>query len=164
MTESGLRIRVNGEERQLALSPDTPLLWALRDHLGLTGTKFGCGIGACGACTVHLDGVPVRACTLPVSAVGEAPVETIEFQSGNGEPSAVQQAWLDADVAQCGYCQPGQIMAATALLRDNPRPTDAEIDAAMAGVVCRCGTYQRIREAIHLAVRRMTRNADGAGS
>ncbi len=145
---------VNGDPVDFHSSPDTPLLWAIRDGLGLTGTKFGCGMALCGACTVHVDGQPTRACVTPVSAVEGKRVITIE---GIGETSrgpiarAVRVAWVDKDVVQCGYCQSGQVMAATALLTANKSPSDAEIDAAMSGNLCRCGTYQRIREAIHAA-------------
>ncbi|MBT5051658.1 MAG: (2Fe-2S)-binding protein [Gammaproteobacteria bacterium] len=151
-----VKIVVNGEARTVSASPDTPLLWVLRDHLQLTGTKYGCGISLCGACTVHLEGEAVRSCTLPLSAVADRRVETIEHLAADGEYNAVQSAWLEEDVAQCGYCQSGQIMAATALLNNNPSPSDAEIDAAMAGQICRCGTYQKIRAAIHRAAKETT--------
>jgi aerobic-type carbon monoxide dehydrogenase small subunit (CoxS/CutS family) len=141
---------VNGDRRQVDLPPDTPLLWALRDGLGLTGSKYGCGAGHCGACTVHVDGVAVRSCTVPVSQVGQKSITTIEGLSRDGS-HPVQRAWIAEDVAQCGYCQAGQIMAAAALLQTTPRPTDAEIAAAMRGNLCRCGTYQRIRTAIRRA-------------
>ena len=141
---------VNGTSRSLDVEPDMPLLWALRDVLALTGTKYGCGIAQCGACTVHLDGKPVRACVTPVSSVGARKVTTIEGISPDGS-HPVQRAWTEADVVQCGYCQSGQIMTAVALLDKNPRPSDEDIDAAMSGNICRCGTYQRVREAIHLA-------------
>ena len=141
---------VNGKSRTVSDSPDTPLLWVLRDSLGLTGTKFGCGIAQCGACTVHLDGVPTRSCVTPVAAVAGKRVTTIEGLSSN-RSHPVQKAWIAEDVPQCGYCQSGQIMAAAALLATNPRPTDSDIDSAMAGHICRCGTYQRIRAAIHRA-------------
>ena len=141
---------VNGKSRTVQDSPDTPLLWVLRDSLGLTGTKFGCGIAQCGACTVHLDGVPTRSCVTPVAAVAGKRVTTIEGLSSN-RSHPVQKAWIAEDVPQCGYCQSGQIMAAAALLAKNPRPTDADIDAAMSGNICRCGTYQRIRSAIRRA-------------
>lgn len=144
-------LRVNGEERQADVPPDMPLLWVLRDVIGLTGTKFGCGIAQCGACTVHLDGQPVRSCQLPVSAVGDRAVTTIEAIGQTPEGAKVQQAWLAVDVVQCGYCQSGQIMSATALLARTPNPTDQDIDTAMAGNICRCGTYVRIREAIKQA-------------
>ncbi|MGD9600027.1 MAG: (2Fe-2S)-binding protein [Steroidobacteraceae bacterium] len=145
-----LTINVNGTDRTVDTEADTPLLWVLRDIIGLTGTKYGCGAALCGACTVHLDGQPVRACVTPVSAVGTAKVVTIEgLSSDRSHP--VQRAWIELDVPQCGYCQSGQIMSATALLAQTPKPTDADIDAAMAGNLCRCGTYQRIRAAIHRA-------------
>jgi isoquinoline 1-oxidoreductase alpha subunit len=128
--------------------PDTPLLWAIREELGLTGTKFGCGIAACGACSVHVDGVVTRSCSIPISDVAGKAITTIEGISHDGKLSALQQAWIDHEVPQCGYCQSGQIMAATALLKSNPRPSDADIDAAMTNI-CRCGTYTRIRAAIH---------------
>lgn len=145
---------VNGEQVDFRASPDTPLLWALRDQLELTGTKFGCGMALCGACTVHLDGAPIRSCVTPVSAAEGKRVVTIE---GIGATSrgrvarAVQSAWIDKDVVQCGYCQSGQVMSAVALLTKNHAPSDADIDAAMSGNLCRCGTYQRVREAIHAA-------------
>ena len=146
-----IKLTVNGVEHLLEVAPDMPLLWALRDHLQLTGTKYGCGIALCGACTVHIDGQPVRSCSVTAaSAVGKA-ITTIEGLAGGDTLHAVQAAWLNRDVAQCGYCQSGQIMTATALLSEQPQPSDADIDAAMAGNVCRCGTYQRIREAIHEA-------------
>ena len=134
---------VNGESRTVNAEESTPLLWILRDHLNLTGTKYGCGMSLCGACTVHVEGRPMRACTLPLSAVA-------------GKSTSVQEAWLAHDVAQCGYCQSGQIMAASALLQENNHPNDAEIDAAMSGIVCRCGSYQRVREAIHAAAQTMS--------
>jgi len=146
-----IKLTVNGVEHRLEVAPDMPLLWALRDHLQLTGTKYGCGIALCGACTVHIDGQAVRSCSVTAaSAVGKA-ITTIEGLAGGDTLHAVQAAWLNRDVAQCGYCQSGQIMTATALLGEQPQPSDADIDAAMAGNVCRCGTYQRIREAIHEA-------------
>jgi isoquinoline 1-oxidoreductase alpha subunit len=143
-------LTVNGRSRRVSLPPDTPLLWVLRDTLGLTGTKYGCGIGQCGACTVHLGGAAVRACVTPVGSVGARPVVTIEGLSPNGS-HPVQRAWLAEDVPQCGYCQAGQIMTAAALLHANPHPTDAEIEVAMQGNLCRCGTYQRIRRAVKRA-------------
>ena len=143
-------LNVNGERHQVDVSGDTPLLWVLRDHLGLTGTKYGCGVAACGACTVHIDGETARSCITPVSSVGGKQVTTIEGLSKQGD-HPVQKAWIEVDVPQCGYCQSGQIMAAAALLAKNPEPGDADIDTAMAGVLCRCGTYQRIRKAIHRA-------------
>jgi isoquinoline 1-oxidoreductase subunit alpha len=144
-------IRVNGTDRIVDAEADTPLLWVLRDGLDLKGTKFGCGASLCGACTVHLDGTPVRACVLPVSRVGSAAVTTIEGIGKTPLGKKVQDAWLDVDVVQCGYCQAGQIMAATALLAATPKPTDADIDRAMAGNLCRCATYPRIRAAIKQA-------------
>ena len=143
-------ITLNGQPVTVAAEPDTPLLWVLRGELHLNGTKFGCGMALCGACTVHLNGEPVRACVTPLSAVGTAQVTTIEGLQGP-EAKALQSAWTAVDVAQCGYCQSGQIMSACALLRKTPKPTDGEIDAAMGGNICRCGTYPRIRAAIHRA-------------
>jgi isoquinoline 1-oxidoreductase alpha subunit len=144
------KLNVNGQTMEVDVDPETPLLWVLRDTLGLTGTKFGCGMALCGACTVHLNGSPVRSCQVPISAVGAQPVTTIEGLSTD-RSHPVQQAWIELDVPQCGYCQSGQIMSATALLKEKPRPTDADIDAAMSGNICRCGTYQRIRAAIRRA-------------
>ena len=141
---------INGQQRQVDVDPATPLLWVLRDHLNLVGTKYGCGIAQCGACTVHLDGIAVRSCQLPVSSVENQPIITIEGLSENGE-HPVQKAWLELDVPQCGYCQAGQIMSAAALLKSNPKPSDEEIDAAMYGNICRCGTYTRIKKAIKTA-------------
>ena len=140
-------LTVNGAKQSVDVAPDTPLLWVLRDTLGLTGTKYGCGIGQCGACTVHLDGVAVRTCQLPISTVGAKRVTTIEGLATGDKLTAVQEAWIAEDVPQCGYCQSGQIMAAASLLAKNPNPTDADIAAAMTNI-CRCGTYQRIRAAI----------------
>ena len=142
---------VNGKEQQLDVPDDMPLLWALRDVVGLTGTKFGCGVALCGACTVHLDGRPIRSCITPVANVVGKKITTIEAIGETESGAKIQRAWLNIEVVQCGYCQPGQIMAAAALLAANPAPTDADIDAAMAGVVCRCGTYLRIRRAIRRA-------------
>jgi len=145
---------VNGDLVDFRGAPDTPLLWALRDQLNLTGTKFGCGMAQCGACTVHLDGQPVRSCVTPVSAIEGKRVVTIEGLGGTSQAAtakAVRAAWVDKDVVQCGYCQSGQVMSAVALLQRNKAPSDADIDAAMSGNICRCGTYQRIREAIHSA-------------
>jgi isoquinoline 1-oxidoreductase subunit alpha len=142
---------VNGERREVNVPPDMPLLWVLRDVLGLTGTKFGCGIAQCGACTVHLDGKPVRSCLLPVSAVGARAITTIEAIGATPNGAKVQKAWLNLEVIQCGYCQSGQIMSATALLNAIPHPDDTDIDEAMAGNICRCGTYVRIRQAIKSA-------------
>ena len=144
-------LRVNGETKSVDAPADMPLLWVLRDVLGLTGTKFGCGIAQCGACTVHLDGKPVRSCLLPVSAIGARTITTIEAIGNTPNGAKVQKAWLDLEVIQCGYCQSGQIMSATALLDSTPHPDDADIDAAMAGNICRCGTYVRIRQAIKRA-------------
>jgi isoquinoline 1-oxidoreductase alpha subunit len=141
---------VNGKSHSVDVEPDTPLLWVLRDTIGLTGTKYGCGIGECGACTVQLDGAAARSCQIPVSLVGTRAVTTIEALAENGKLHPVQQAWVDHDVPQCGYCQSGMIMAAVALLRKKPKPTDADIDATITNI-CRCGTYQRIRAAIHAA-------------
>ena len=144
-------INVNGEAHTVDVDGDTPLLWVLRDVLGLTGTKFGCGAGLCGACTVHLAGGATRSCITPLDSVGDSAVTTIEAVGETPRGRALQRAWLDLEVVQCGYCQSGQIMSAAALLEDTPDPSDADIDAAMAGNVCRCGTYQRIRAAIHRA-------------
>ena len=144
-------LSVNGESRSVDVDPKTPLLWVLRDELELKGTKFGCGMSLCGACTVHVDGAPVRACVTPVSTVGQARITTIEGIGATAVGARVQAAWLDVDVVQCGYCQAGQIMSATALLARNAAPSDADIDAAMTGNICRCGTYTRIRAAIKRA-------------
>ena len=142
-------LSINGETRAVEADPDTPLLWVLRDHLGMTGTKFGCGVGQCGACTVHLDGTATRSCLMPLQAAAGMKITTIEGLSRNSD-HALQRAWLDVNVAQCGYCQAGMIMAAAALLRENPNPSDEQIDAAMTNI-CRCGTYQRLRAAIRKA-------------
>src|SRR5438270_7535798 len=147
-----MKLDINGTVRDIDAPGDMPLLWVLRDLAHLTGTKFGCGMAQCGACTVHLDGHPVRACVTPVAAVGERKITTIEGLSADGS-HPVQRAWAEADVVQCGYCQSGQIMTAAALIAARPEPSDADIDAAMSGNVCRCGTYVRVREAIHLASR-----------
>lgn len=147
-----MKLDVNGAVRDVDADGDMPLLWVLRDVLAMNGTKFGCGMAQCGACTVHLDGNPVRACVTPVSTVGARKVTTIEGISADGS-HPVQRAWAEADVVQCGYCQSGQIMTAVALLDKKPDPTDADIDAALSGNICRCGTYVRVREAIHLASR-----------
>jgi isoquinoline 1-oxidoreductase alpha subunit len=148
------RLTVNGAVFEVDAEPETPLLWVLRDNIGLTGTKFGCGIAQCGVCTVHIDGEAVRACVTPLESVAEAQITTIEgLSDDNSHP--VQRAWIEHTVPQCGYCQSGQIMTAAALLRQTPRPTDADIDAAMAGNLCRCGTYLRIRQAIHRAAELM---------
>ena len=144
-------VTVNGETHEVQVPPDMPLLWVLRDVIGLTGTKYGCGIAQCGACTVHLDGRPVRSCVLPMSSVGSRAVTTVEAVGETPTGKSVQEAWLGVEVVQCGYCQSGQIMSAAALLARNPAPDDAAIDAAMAGNICRCGTYPRIRAAIKRA-------------
>src|SRR5205823_10411994 len=144
------RLIINGQTREADVDPDTPLLWVLRDAIGLTGTKYGCGIAQCGACTVHIDGVATRSCSVPVSAVGAKKVTTIEGLAANGTLHKVQQAWIDNDVPQCGYCQSGMIMAVTALLKEKPKPSDADIDKAITNI-CRCGTYQQVRAAIHAA-------------
>ena len=148
------RFFVNGDVVDYRAAPDTPLLWVLRDHLGLTGTKYGCGMALCGACTVHIDGAPARSCTTPVSAIEGKRVVTIEHVANTSQArvaKAVQAAWIDKDVVQCGYCQSGQVMSAVALLGKNASPSDTQIDAAMSGNICRCGTYQRVREAIKSA-------------
>jgi len=145
-----LRLTINGRTEEVDVDPDTPLLWVLRDTLGLTGTKFGCGIAQCGACTVHVDGVATRSCSVPVSAVEGDKIVTIEGLSNNGSLHPVQRAWIAHDVPQCGYCQSGMIMAVAALLKENPQPSDSDIDAAITNI-CRCGTYTRIRSAIHTA-------------
>ncbi len=143
-------LNINGKTQTVDVDPSTPILWVLRDHLNLVGTKYGCGIAQCGACTVHLDGSATRSCMLPVSSVGNSKITTIEGLSENGD-HPVQKAWLEVDVPQCGYCQAGQIMTASALLEKNPNPTDEEIEMAMNGNICRCGTYLRIRKAVKLA-------------
>ncbi|MEP6860493.1 MAG: (2Fe-2S)-binding protein [Deltaproteobacteria bacterium] len=148
-----MKLHVNGADREVDADGEMPLLWALRDVLQLTGTKYGCGVAQCGACTVHLDGKPVRACVTPVASVGDRKITTIEAIGTPDALHVVQEAWKQADVVQCGYCQSGQIMTAVALLDRIPEPNDAQIDAAMAGNICRCGTYPRVREAIHLASR-----------
>ena len=145
-----IKLSVNGKNIDVDVDPDTPLLWVLRDTIGLTGTKYGCGMSLCGACTVHLEGEPIRSCVTPISSVGEKKVTTIEGLSAD-RSHPVQRAWIEHDVPQCGYCQSGQIMSAVALLAKKPQPTDSDIDEAMAGNICRCGTYQRIRSAIHRA-------------
>ncbi|HEV8365766.1 MAG TPA: (2Fe-2S)-binding protein [Gemmatimonadaceae bacterium] len=145
------KLSVNGRDHDVEADPTTPLLWVLRDELGLTGTKFGCGIAACGACTVHLDGAPVRSCSTPLSAVGARTVTTIEGLAQGGKDHPVQRAWQELNVPQCGYCQAGQVMSAAALVDKNKNPNDAQIDAAMAGNICRCGTYVRIRSAVRRA-------------
>lgn len=143
-------LNINGKKQEVDADPNTPMLWVLRDHLNLVGTKYGCGIAQCGACTIHLNGVAMRSCQLPVSAVGNQSITTIEGLSENGD-HPVQKAWLEHDVAQCGYCQAGQIMSASALLESNPNPSDEEIEGAMNGNICRCGTYTRIKAAIKTA-------------
>ena len=143
-------LSINGQTHNVEVEPDTPLLWVLRDSLGMTGTKFGCGIAQCGACTVHINGVATRSCSTPVSAAEGKQITTIEGLAANGVLHKVQQAWLDHDVPQCGYCQSGMIMAVTALLKEKPKPTDADIDNAITNI-CRCGTYQQVRAAIHAA-------------
>jgi isoquinoline 1-oxidoreductase subunit alpha len=142
------KIKVNGSDHEVDVDGDTPLLWVLRDVLGMTGTKFGCGVALCGACTVHLDGRPIRSCITPIESVGNSAITTIEAIGETPAGAKVQKAWLDLEVVQCGYCQPGQIMSASTLLASNSNPTDADIDAAMSGNICRCGTYPRIRAAI----------------
>jgi isoquinoline 1-oxidoreductase alpha subunit len=146
-------VNVNGQNQQVDATPEMPLLWVLRDLVGLTGTKFGCGIAQCGACTVHLDGQPARSCVTPIAAVGTRKVTTIEAIGNTPAGRKIQQAWLDLDVVQCGYCQSGQIMSAAALLAAHPQPSDADIDMAMAGNICRCGTYVRIRAAVKQAAK-----------
>ncbi|MGY0574694.1 (2Fe-2S)-binding protein [Bradyrhizobium sp. RDM12] len=144
-------LKINGSRHEVDVDGDSPLLWVLRDVLGMTGTKFGCGKALCGACTVHIDGKPARSCQTSVDSIGDSAVTTIEAISRTPQGAALQKAWLDLEVAQCGYCQSGQIMSAAALLKETPKPSDADIDSAMSGNVCRCGTYQRIRTAIQLA-------------
>ncbi|SFG40315.1 (2Fe-2S)-binding protein [Pontibacter chinhatensis] len=149
------KLQINGRSYEADVEPDTPLLWVLRDNLGLVGTKYGCGIAQCGACTVHVNGNPMRSCAYPVSAAANAKITTIEGLESNGKLHAVQEAWDEVDVAQCGYCQAGQIMTATAFLSKNPNPTEEEIETAMNGNICRCGTYHRIREAVALAATKL---------
>lgn len=151
-----INLTVNGELRQIDADPATPLLWIIREKLGLSGTKFGCGVGQCGACTVHLDGMPIRACLTPLAAASDKTVTTIEGLASEAGLHPVQQAWIAEQVPQCGYCQSGQIMSAAALLHDNPQPDDAAIDAAMRGNICRCGMYGRVRRAIHRASAQLT--------
>ncbi len=150
-----VQLTINGKDTSVDADPSTPILWALRDTLGLTGTKFGCGMALCGACTVHIDGAATRSCITPISAAAGKKITTIEAVANDKVGKAVQDAWVAHDVAQCGYCQSGQIMSATALLRSNKKPSDADIDAAMSGNVCRCGTYVRIRGAIHAAAAKL---------
>jgi isoquinoline 1-oxidoreductase alpha subunit len=159
-----IKLQVNGQEHQIKddVDPKTPLLWVLRDTLELDGPKYGCGIGACGACTVHLDGKPMRSCQISVSQAAQAKITTIEGLATDGKLTRLQQAWIDLDVAQCGYCQAGQLMAATALLAQKPNPTDADIDAAMTGNLCRCATYNRIKAAIHKAAGKRTAQEETA--
>lgn len=147
---ASFNLKINGEIKQLEVDPTTPILWVLRDHLNLVGAKYGCGIAQCGACTIHVDNIAVRSCSLPISVVGEQEITTIEGLSKNGD-HPVQKAWIEEDVYQCGYCQAGQIMNACAFLKNNPNPTDDEIEAAMDGNICRCGTYTRIKKAIKKA-------------
>ncbi|MCH2191125.1 MAG: (2Fe-2S)-binding protein [Gammaproteobacteria bacterium] len=151
-----MKLNINGEEREVEVPNEMPLLWVLRDELGLSGTKYGCGIAQCGACTVHLNGMAVRSCQIPVGAIGTSSVTTIEGIGTPDEPHPVQQAWIDDQVAQCGYCQSGQIMQAASMLKMNPNPSDEDIDKAMSGNLCRCGSYPRIREAIRRAVKNIT--------
>jgi len=148
-------LKVNDTVHAVDVDGDTPVLWVLRDVLGMSGTKFGCGMGLCGACTVHMNGQPIRSCVTPVETVGDAKLETIECLERSATGRALQSAWLDLEVVQCGYCQSGQLMSAAAMLASNPAPSDADIDAAMSGNICRCGTYPRIRAAIHLAARKL---------
>ncbi len=150
-----LKIEVNSQEKTVNIAPETPILWAIRDSLGLTGTKFGCGIAQCGACTVHLDGQAIRSCVTPVSVASGKHLTTIEAIGNDPVGKIVQEVWVQHDVAQCGYCQSGQIMSATALLKSNKHPTDQQIESAMAGNICRCGTYQRIRTAIKAAAKQL---------
>jgi isoquinoline 1-oxidoreductase alpha subunit len=157
-----IKLIVNGVARDLDVDPDMPLLWAIRDHLQLTGTKFGCGMALCGACTVHIDGQATRSCVTPVSAAQGKKITTIEALS-TPAGHAVQAAWVDLDVPQCGYCQSGQVMSAAALLAANPKPSDADIDSAMAGNICRCGTYMRIRQAIHQAAATLSSSTRASG-
>ncbi len=155
-------ITVNGKTHSVDVDDDTPMLWVVRDVLGMTGTKFGCGMALCGACTIHLDGKPVRSCITPVSAVTGKRITTIEAIGATAAGKKIQQAWIELEVPQCGYCQSGQIMSATALLAANPKPSDADIDAAMSGNICRCGTYIRIRDGIKHAARAATSDKKGA--
>lgn len=147
-----VRLNINGKMHDLDVDPNTPLLWAIREQAGLTGTKYGCGVAQCGACTVHVDGTPIRSCSVPASSVAGRKITTIEGLAKGGKLTKVQQAWINHDVPQCGYCQSGMIMAAAALLQANPKPTDADIDAAITNI-CRCGTFQEVRKAIHAAAK-----------
>ena len=149
------KLTVNGQQKDVTVDPSTPLLWVLREDLKMSGTKYGCGIAACGACTVHVGGVPTRSCVLPISLVGERPVVTIEAMSNDAIGRVVEEAWVSEDVVQCGYCQSGQIMSAVALLKATPKPTDKDIEESMGGNLCRCGTYVRIRQAIKAAARQL---------
>lgn len=149
------QLNVNGERREVSADPSTPLLWVLREDLKMTGTKYGCGVSACGACTVHVAGVATRSCVLPIALLGDRPVVTIEAMAGDAVGRAVQDAWVERDVVQCGYCQSGQIMTAVALLKETPKPTDTNIDESMGGNICRCATYVRIREAVKLAAQKL---------
>ena len=149
------KLTVNGQHKEVTADPGTPLLWVLREDLKMTGTKYGCGIAACGACTVHVAGVATRSCVLPISLVGDRPIVTIEAMANDPVGRVVQDAWVARDVVQCGYCQSGQIMSAVALLKNTPKPTDADIEESMGGNICRCGTYVRIREAIHSAAKQL---------
>jgi isoquinoline 1-oxidoreductase subunit alpha len=161
---ASIQLRVNGKAVSADVDPNTPLLWVLRDSLGLVGTKFGCGMALCGACTVHADGDPIRSCSTPVSAVSGKVITTIEgLAPGPGTLHPLQQAWIEHDVPQCGYCQAGQLMSAAALLAHTPKPTDADIDNAMAGNICRCGTYQRVRAAIHSAANQVMKGQTTRG-
>lgn len=146
-------LKINGQTKQVDVDPATPMLWVIREHLNMPGTKYGCGVAMCGACTIHLNGTAVRSCQLPVSAIGKNEITTIEGLSENGD-HPVQKAWIEHDVAQCGYCQTGQIMSAAALLKTNPNPTDAQIETSMSGNICRCGTYLRIKDAIKTAAKK----------
>lgn len=146
-------LKINGQPKQVDVDPATPMLWVIREHLNMPGTKYGCGVAMCGACTIHLNGTAVRSCQLPVSAIGKNEITTIEGLSENGD-HPVQKAWIEHDVAQCGYCQTGQIMSAAALLKTNPNPTDAQIETSMSGNICRCGTYLRIKDAIKTAAKK----------
>jgi isoquinoline 1-oxidoreductase alpha subunit len=156
-------LSVNGRTYEVDVEPDTPLLWVLRDSIGLIGTKYGCGIAQCGACTVHIDGVATRSCQVPIGSLGGKRVMTVEALAQDGKLHPVQQAWIDFDVPQCGYCQSGMMMAVVALLKDKPKPTDADIDAAITNI-CRCGSYQRVRAAIHAAADARTKRADAAST
>ena len=160
---AAISLNVNGKKYNLDIDPQMPLLWAIRDFVGLKGTKFGCGMAQCGACTVHMDGKPTRSCVLPVQAVANSKITTIEGIGTEANLHPVQQAWIEEQVPQCGYCQSGQIMAATALLKEKPNPTDADINAAMQGHICRCGTYDRIRKAIHTAAKTKATKSEVTG-